>query len=150
MPSPKHLLLLLILLILAVGVQGLSGQIVKESITSWAPSTGGFESTASLPAGAEVRILVVTTGHTGHWQGDVVVYPESRGYAVNPVAHWSAVKNSQTFAFRIPLHAAGRLFIQAGTPNLYLRPASCVRHGEYDQLAFEKGWVLNVKVLHEF
>jgi hypothetical protein len=144
---PKHLLLLLLL---AVGIQGLSGQTVKQSITSWAPSSAGFESTASLPAGAEVRILVVTTGHSAHWQGDIVIYPENRGYAVNPIAHWPAVKNSQTFAFRIPHHAAGRILIQVGTPNLYLRPGSCVRHGEYDQLAFDKGWVLNVKVLHEF
>ena len=147
MPIPRHLLLLLFLM---AGIRGLSGQTVKESITSWVPSSAGFESTASLPAGAEVRILVVTTGHTGHWQGDVVIYPQNRGYTVNPIVHWPAVKNSKTLAFRMPLHAAGRILIQVGTPNLYLRPGSCVRHGEYDQLAFDKGWVLNVKVLHEF
>jgi hypothetical protein len=141
---------LLILLFLTVGTQRLPGQTYKQSITSWAPSSAGFESTASVPAGAEIRILVVTTGHTGHWQGDVVMYPESRGYAVNPIAHWPAVKATQVLLFRIPYHAAGRLFIQAGTPNLYLRPGSCTRHGEYDQLTFGKGWVLDVKVLHEF
>jgi hypothetical protein len=147
MPIPKHQLLLLLL---AIGIQGLSAQTVKQSITSWAPSSAGFESTASIPAGAEVRILVVTTGHTGHWQGDVLIYPENRGYAVNPIVHWPAAKTSQTLAFRMPLNAAGRIIIQVGAPNRYLRADSCVRHGEYDQLAFDKGWVLNVKVLHEF
>jgi hypothetical protein len=24
------------------------------------------------------------------------------------------------------------------------------RHGDYDQLTFDKGWILNVKVLHNF
>ena len=141
---------LLILLFLTVGIQGLPGQTVKQSITSWAPTNGGFESTASVSAGAEVRVLIVTTGHTAQWQGDVVIHPEARGYAVNPIARWPAVKNAQVLAFRIPLQDAGRLFIQAGNPNQYLRPVACVRHGEYDQLTFDKGWVLNVKVQHEF
>ena len=147
MSFPKRLL---VLLFLAIGIQGSSGQTVKRSITSWAPSTGGFESTASLPEGAEVRILVVTTGHTGHWQGGVIVHPESRGYSANPIAHWPAVRNTQVLAFRIPPQGIGRLLIQAGSPNQYLRPISCVRHGEYDQLTFDKGWVLNVKAQHEF
>src|ERR1700758_460131 len=71
---------LLVLLLVTVSVQHLWGQNFKPSITSWAPTRAGFESTAVLPQGAEVRILVVTTGHTGHSQGEVIIYPESPGY----------------------------------------------------------------------
>jgi hypothetical protein len=141
---------LLLLLLLTVSAQHLWGQNFKPSITSWAPTKAGFESTAVLPQGAEMRILVVTTGHTAHSQGEVIIYPESPGYAVNPVARWPFVKNGQVLTFRVEHHAGGRFYIQAGTPSPYLRAASCTRHADYDQLAFDKGWVLNVKVLHEF
>ena len=147
MSFPKRLL---VLLFMTVGIQELFGQTVKQSITSWTPSNAGFESSAALPAGAEVRILVVTTGHTSQWQGEIIIHPESRGYAVNPIARWPAAQTAQVLVFRIPYQDAGRLFIQVGIPNRYLRPLSCVRHGEYDQLTFDKGWVLNVKVQHEF
>jgi hypothetical protein len=147
MSIAKHVL---VLLFLTVALQRLSGQqTYKPSITSWAPSSGGFESTAALPQGAEIRILVVTTGHTAKSQGEVIIYPESPGYAVNPVARWPFVKNGQVLAFRVH-HAGGRFYIQAGTPSPYLRADSCARHADYDQLTFDKGWVLNVKVLHEF
>jgi hypothetical protein len=140
---------LLILLLLTLFVQRLSGQTNKQTITSWVPSSVGlgFESTAYLPKDAEIRILVVTTGH---WPGEVVIYPESRGNAVAPVARWLSVKNAQILVFQISHRAGGRFFIQAGTSSPYQRPGSCSRHGDYDQLTFEKGWVLNVKVLHEF
>jgi hypothetical protein len=142
----------LLLLFLAVTIQRLSGQTYKPSITSWAPSSAGFESTAALPHGAEIRILVVTTGHTAHSQGEIIIYPESPGYAVNPVARWPFVKNGQSLVFRVAQHAGagGRFYIQAGTPSPYLRADSCTRHADYDQLTFDKGWILNVKVLHEF
>jgi hypothetical protein len=141
----------LALLFLTVGIQRLSGQqTYKPSITSWAPSSAGFESTAALPHGAEIRILVVTTGRSAKSQGEVIIYPESPGYAVNPVARWPFVKNGQVLAFHVVQHAGGRFYIQAGTPSPYLRPDSCTRHADYDQLTFDKGWVLNVKVLHEF
>jgi hypothetical protein len=60
MSIAKHVL---VLLLLAISIQRLAGQqTYKPSITSWAPSSGGFKSTAALPQGAEIRILVVTTG----------------------------------------------------------------------------------------
>jgi len=102
MSIAKHVL---VLLILTVGIQRLSGQTYKPSITSWTPSGAGFESTAALPHGAEIRILVVTTGHTAKSQGEVIVYPESPGYAVNPVARWPFVKNGQSLVFRVVQHA---------------------------------------------
>jgi hypothetical protein len=148
MSISKHVLALLFL---TVGIQRLSGQqTYKPSITSWAPSSAGFESTAVLPHGAEIRILVVTTGHSPKSQGEVIIYPESPGYAVGPVARWPFVKNGQVLVFHVVQHAGGRFYIQAGTPSPYLRPDSCTRHADYDQLTFDKGWVLNVKVLHEF
>ena len=147
MSIAKHLLLLLFL---AVSIQRLSGQTYKPSITGWAPSRAGFESTAALPHGAEIRILVITTGHTGHSQGEIIIYPESPGYAVSPVARWPFVKNGQSLVFRVAQHAGGRFYIQAGTPSPYLRADSCTRHADYDQLTFAKGWILNVKVLPEF
>jgi hypothetical protein len=142
----------LVLLFLAVSIQRLSGQTYKPSITSWTPTSTGFESTAALPQGSEIRILVVTTGHTAKSQGEVIIYPESPGYAVNPVARWPFVKNGHSLVFRVVPHsgAGGRFYIQAGTPSPYLRADSCARHADYDQLTFDKGWVLNVKVLHEF
>jgi hypothetical protein len=141
---------LLVLLFLTVSVQHLWAQNFKPSITSWAPTSAGFESTAVLPHGAEMRILVVTTGRTGHLQGEVIIYPESPGYPVNPVARWPFVRNGQVLNFRVEHHAGRRFYIQAGTPSPYLRALSCTRHADYDQLTFDKGWVLNVKVLHEF
>ena len=51
---------------------------------------------------------------------------------------------------RVEQHAGGRFYIEAGTPSPYLRAASCTRHADYDQLTFDKGWILNVKVFHEF
>jgi len=143
----KHALLLLFL---AVTIQGSSGQTYKPSITSWTPSSAGFESTAALPLGVEIRIRVVTTGHTAHSQGEIIIYPESPGYEVNPVARWPFVKNGQDLVFRVAQHAGGRFYIQAGTPSPYLRADACTRHADYDQLTFDQGWVLNVKVLHEF
>jgi hypothetical protein len=110
----------------------------------------GSIETATLPQGAEIRILVVTTGYTAKSQGEVIIYPESPGYAVNPVARWPFVKNGQVLTFRVVQHAGGRFYIQAGTPSPYLRADSCTRHADYDQLTFDKGWILNVKVLHEF
>ena len=83
MSIAKHVLALLFL---TVSIQRLSGQTYKPSITRWTPSSAGFESTAALPQGAEIRILVVTTGHSTKSQGEVIIYPESPGYAVNPVA----------------------------------------------------------------
>jgi hypothetical protein len=80
----------------------------------------------------------------------VIIYPESPGYAIGPVARWPFVKNGQVLTFRVAQHAGARFYIQAGTPSPYLRPDSCTRHADYDQLTFDKGWVLNVKVLHEF
>ncbi|MBV8098492.1 MAG: hypothetical protein JOZ31_04980 [Verrucomicrobia bacterium] len=149
MSIAKHVLALLLL---AVTIQRLSGETYKPSITSWTPSSAGFESTAALPHGAEIRILVVTTGHTAHSQGEIIIYPESLGYAVNPVARWPFVKNGQSLVFRVEKHtgAGGRFYIEAGTPSPYLRADSCTRHADYDQLTFDKGWILNVKVLHEF
>jgi hypothetical protein len=141
----------LFLLFLTVSIQRLSGQqTYKPSITSWTHSSAGFESTAALPQGAEIRILVVTTGHTAKSQGEVIIYPESPGYAVSLVARWPFVKNGQVLTFRVAQHAGGRFYIQAGTPSPYLRADSCTRHADYDQLTFDKGWILNVKVLHEF
>jgi hypothetical protein len=32
----------------------------------------------------------------------------------------------------------------------YRRPISCLRHGEYDRLTFDKGQVLNVKIYNDF
>jgi hypothetical protein len=141
----------LVLLFLAVSTQRLWGQTYKPSITSWTPTSAGFESTAALPQGSEIRILVVTTGHSAKWQGEIIIHPESP-FAVNPVARWPFVKNGQSFVFRVvpQARAGGRFYIQAGTPSPYLRADSCIRHADYDQLTFEKGWVLNVKVLHEF
>jgi hypothetical protein len=81
MSIAKHVLLLFFI---TVSIQRLSGQTFKPSITGWTPSSTGFESTAALPHGAEIRILVVTTGHTAKSQGEVIIYPESPGYAVNP------------------------------------------------------------------
>jgi hypothetical protein len=100
--------------------------------------------------GQKSEILVVTTGHSAKSQGEVIIYPESPGYAVNPVGRWPFVKNGQVLTFRVVQHAGGRFYIQAGTPSPYLRADSCTRHADYDQLTFDKGWVLNVKVLHEF
>jgi hypothetical protein len=142
----------LVLLFLAVSIQRSWGQTYKPSITGWTPTSAGFESTAALPQGSEIRILVVTTGHTVKSQGEVIIYPESPGYAVNPVARWPFVKNGQPLVFRVVQHSGGggRFYIQAGTPSPYLRADSCSRHADYDQLTFDKGWVLNVKVLHEF
>ena len=144
--TTKRLLLFLLLVFFA---QRLLGQIVKKSITSWAPSSGkvGFESTAYLPRGAEIRILVVKTGHS---RGEVIIYPETPDYQVGPVARWPFVNESQVLVFQISQHAGNRFLIQAGTPNAYLNPGSCTRHGNYDQLTFEKGLVLNIKVHHEF
>jgi hypothetical protein len=147
MSIAKHVLALLFL---TVSIQRLSGQTYKPSITSWTPSSAGFESTAALPQGAEIRILVVTTGHSTKSQGEVIIYPESPGYAVNPVARWPFVKNGQSLVFRVVQHAGGRFYIEAGTPSPYLRADSCTRHADYDQLTFDKGWILNVKVFHEF
>jgi hypothetical protein len=93
MVTAKHLL---ILAFLTASVQDLWAQNFKPSITSWAPTSAGFESTAVLPQGAEMRILVVTTGHTAHSQGEVIIYPESPGYAVNPVARWPFVSEKRT------------------------------------------------------
>jgi hypothetical protein len=99
MSIAKHVL---VFLFLTVTIQRLVGQqTFKPSITSRAPSSGGFESTAALPQGAEIRILVVTTGHTSKSQGKVIIYPESPGYAVNPVARWPFVKNGQVLTFRV-------------------------------------------------
>jgi hypothetical protein len=148
MSIAKHVL---VLLFLTVSIQRLSGQqTYKPSITSWTPANAGFESTAALPQGAEIRILVVTTGHTEKSQGEVIIYPESPGYAVNPIARWPFVKNGQVLAFRVVPHSGGRFYIRAGIPSPYLRADSCKRHADYDQLTFDKGWVLNVKVLHDF
>jgi len=142
----------LVLLLLAVSIQRLWGQTYKPSITSWTPTSAGFESTAALPQGSEIRILVVTTGHSSKWQGEIIIHPESPGFPVNPVARWPFVRNGQSLVFRVVPHAraGGRFYIQAGTPSPYLRPDSCTRHADYDQLTFDKGWVLNVRVLHEF
>ena len=144
--TTKRLLLFLLLVFFA---QRLLGQVDKKSITSWAPSSGkvGFESTAYLPRGAEIRILVVKTGHS---RGEVIIYPETPDYQVGPVARWPFVNESQVLVFQISQHAGNRFLIQAGTPNAYLNPGSCTRHGNYDQLTFEKGLVLNIKVHHEF
>lgn len=144
--TTKRLLLFLLLIFFA---QRLLGQTDKKSITSWAPSSGkvGFESTAYLPRGAEIRILVVKIGHS---RGEVVIYPETSDYQVGPAARWPFVNESQVLVFHISQHPGNRFLIQAGTPNAYLNPGSCTRHGNYDQLTFEKGWVLNVKVQHEF
>jgi hypothetical protein len=144
--TTKRILLFLLLMFFA---QRLLGQTDKKTITSWAPSSEkvGFESTAYLPRGAEIRILVVKTGHS---RGEVVIYPETPDYQVGPVARWPFVNESQVLVFQISQHPGNRFLIQAGTPNAYLTPGSCTRHGNYDQLTFEKGLVLNVKVQHEF
>ena len=75
---------LLVLLLVTVSVQHLWGQNFKPSITSWAPTRAGFESTAVLPQGAEVRILVVTTGHTGHFAGRSYNLPRISGLRCEP------------------------------------------------------------------
>jgi hypothetical protein len=138
---------LVILLLLSFSVQHLAGQ----NITSWVPSSAGlsatpfcFESTAHLPKGAEIRIQVVSIGN---WQGEVAIYPDLRGHTVGPVARWHGVTNGLVRIYRILHYPGNRFLIMAGIPNPYLRSDSCTRHGDYDQLTFDRGWVLNVKVL---
>src|SRR5215469_789144 len=68
--------ILFFLALLLFFVQRLPGQTERKSITSWVPSREeiGFVSTAHLPRGAEVRILVVKTGHSS---GEVRIYSVS-------------------------------------------------------------------------
>jgi hypothetical protein len=147
MTTAKILFFLPLLLFFA---QHLPGQTERKSITSWVPSREeiGFESTAHLPRGAEVRILVVKTGHSS---AEVVIYPVSPQYPSGPDAQWSSVKNGQVLVFQISIHGGSRFSIHvSGTGPYFLQPGSCTRQDDYDQLTFAEGCVLNVKVLHEF
>jgi hypothetical protein len=133
---------LIILLLLSFADQHLIGQ----TITSWVPSSAGFsfESSAHLAKGADIRLQVVSTGN---WTGEVSIYPEARGYTAAPVARWRNVNAGQIFSYEVLNFAGDRFLIRAGIPT-YLRPQSCTRHGDYDQLTLDRGWVLNIKVLH--
>jgi hypothetical protein len=124
------------------------GQTERKSITSWVPSRDwiGFESSAHLPKGAEVRIVVVKTGNSS---GDIVIYPLDPGYPSGPDAEWHYIKNGQVLGFQITIHGGSRFSINvSGRGPYFLHQGSCTRYDDYDQLTFAEGCVLNVKVLH--
>jgi len=58
------------------------------------------------------------------------------------------VNAGQIFSYEVLSFAGDRFLIRAGMPAPYLRPEFCTKHADYDQLTFDRGWVLNVKVLH--
>jgi hypothetical protein len=120
-----------------------------QTITSWkvrTASPSGFESTNSLPVGAQLRMQVVS----GSGADVVVLAHTSRGF--DRMASWKRPFLNQVLKLKTDEGgAAGNPFlVQVGGGNASLQPVSVKRSAGYDVLTFAGGWVLKVKVVSDF
>jgi hypothetical protein len=120
-----------------------------QTITSWKvrnASPSGFESTKPLPAGAELRMQVISGSGA-----DIIVLAHTSG-GFERMESCSRPFLNQVFKLKTDVGGgAGNPFlVQVGGGNRSFQPASVKRAAGYDVLTFVGGWVLRVKVVSDF
>jgi hypothetical protein len=136
-------------LVAALSILIYSSTASAQTITSWkvrTASPSGFESTNSLPVGAELRMQVIS----GSGADVVVLADTSRGFT--RMASWSRPFLNQVLKLKTDEGgAAGNPFlVQVGGGNASLQPVNVKRSAGYEVLTFAGGWRLKVKVVSDF